>query len=159
MLHLRQILAPTDFSEHSDQALRSAAELARQFGAKLVLLHVVPSDILESISKAHVPPHPMDKVYEDLTQEVREQYARHVAPELRRAVEAEILVLPGVPFLEIIRTARVKGVGLIVMATHGRTGLSHALVGSVTEKVVRKAPCPVLSIRPVGVEAATAHAA
>lgn len=153
MLHLKQILAPTDFSEHSDQALRSAAELARQFGAKLVLLHVVPSDILESISKAHVPPHPMDKVYEDLTHEVREQYARHVAPELRRAVEAEILVLPGVPFLEIIRTARVKGVGLIVMATHGRTGLSHALVGSVTEKVVRKAPCPVLSIRPAGVEA------
>ncbi|MEK6718384.1 MAG: universal stress protein [candidate division NC10 bacterium] len=158
MLRLTQILAPTDFSEHSDGALRHAAELARQFGAKLVLLHVVSNEALESISKAHVPPHPVDKVYEDLDQETREQYANHVPPEVRKVLETEVLVLPGVPFLEIVRAARLKGVDLIVMATHGRTGLSHALVGSVTEKVVRKAPCPVLSIRPVGVEA-VAHAA
>ena len=158
MLRLTQILAPTDFSEHSDGALRHAAELARQFGAKLVLLHVVSNEALESISKAHIPPHPVDKVYEDLDQETREQYANHVPPEVRKVLETEVLVLPGVPFLEIVRAARLKGVDLIVMATHGRTGLSHALVGSVTEKVVRKAPCPVLSIRPVRVEA-VAHAA
>ena len=158
MLRLTQILAPTDFSEHSDGALRHAAELARQFGAKLVLLHVVSNETLESISKAHVPPHPVDKVYEDLDQETREQYANHVPPEMRKVLETEVLVLPGVPFLEIVRAARLKGVDLIVMATHGRTGLSHALVGSVTEKVVRMAPCPVLSIRPVRVEA-VAHAA
>lgn len=158
MLRLTQILAPTDFSEHSSYALRHAAELARQFGAKLVLIHVVPNETLEAISKAHVPPHPVDKVYEDLSQEIREQYARHVPPEVRKTLETEILVLPGVPFLEIIRAARLKGADLIVMATHGRTGLSHALVGSVTEKVVRRAPCPVLSVRPVRVEA-VAHAA
>ncbi len=158
MLRLTQILVPTDFSEHSDGALRHAAELARQFGAKLVLLHVVSNETLESISKAHVPPHPVDKVYEDLDQETREQYANHVPPEVRKVLETEVLVLPGVPFLEIVRAARLKGVDLIVMATHGRTGLSHALVGSVTEKVVRMAPCPVLSIRPVRVEA-VAHAA
>ena len=158
MLRLTQILAPTDFSEHSDGALRHAAELARQFGAKLVLLHVVSNETLESISKAHVPPHPVDKVYEDLDQETREQYANHVPPEVRKVLETEVLVLPGVPFQEILRVARIKEVDLIVMATHGRTGLSHALVGSVTEKVVRMAPCPVLSIRPVRVEA-VAHAA
>lgn len=158
MLRLTQILAPTDFSEHSNEALRHAAELARQFGAKMILLHVVSNEALESISKAHVPPHPVDQVYEDLAQEIREQYTRHVAPEVRKTLETEILVLPGAPSLEIVRAARLKGVDLIVMATHGRTGLSHALVGSVTEKVVRKAPCPVLSIRPVGVEA-IAHAA
>jgi nucleotide-binding universal stress UspA family protein len=153
MLPLRRILAPTDFSEHSDRALRSAAEMARQFGAKLFLLHVVSSEALERIAKAHVQPHPVDRVYEDLTQEIREQYVTHVPPEIRKSLETEILVLPGVPFLEIIRVARMKGVDLIVMATHGRTGLSHVLMGSVTEKVVRKAPCPVVSIRPVGVEA------
>jgi len=152
MLPLKRILAPTDFSEHSDHALRSAAEMARQFGAKLLLLHVVSNEALESISKAHVPLHPVDSVYEDLTQEISEQYLTHVPPEIRKALETEILVLPGVPFLEIIRVARLKGVDLIVMATHGRTGLSHALMGSVTEKVVRKAPCPVFSIRPAGVE-------
>lgn len=153
MLPLKRILAPTDFSEPSNHALRSAAEMARQFEAKLLLLHVVSNEALESISKAHVPPHPVDRVYEDLSQEIHEQYLTYVPPEIRKATETEILVLPGVPFLEIIRVARLKGVDLIVMATHGRTGLSHALMGSVTEKVVRKAPCPVLSIRPVGVEA------
>jgi nucleotide-binding universal stress UspA family protein len=152
MLDLSQILAPTDFSEHSSHAIRYAAGLARQLGAKLVLLHVVSNEALESISKAHVPPHPVDKVYEELIHEVREQYDACVTPEVRRPLEIEILVLPGVPFLEIIRAAQVKGADLIVMATHGRTGLSHALMGSVTEKVVRKASCPVLSIRPVGVE-------
>jgi nucleotide-binding universal stress UspA family protein len=154
MLHLKRILAPTDFSEHSNHALRYAAGLAQQFGATLVLLHVVSNEALESISKAHVPPVPVDKVYEDLTREIHEQYAMHVASEVRKALEIEILVLPGAPFVEIIRVARLKGADVIVMATHGRTGLSHALVGSVTEKVVRKAPCPVLSIRPVGSEAA-----
>jgi len=153
MLRVSRILAPTDFSEYSDHALRSAAEIARQFGAKLCLLHVVSNEALESIAKAHVPPYPVDRVYEDLTQEIREQFVNRVPPEIRKAVETEILVLPGVPFLEIIRVARMKGVDLIVMATHGRTGLSHVLMGSVTEKVVRKAPCPVLSIRPVEVEA------
>jgi universal stress protein A len=152
MLDLSQILAPTDFSEHSSHAIRYAAGLARQLGAKLVLLHVVSNEGLESISKAHVPPHPVDKVYEELIHEAREQYDACVTPEVRRALEIEVLVLPGVPFLEIIRAAQVKGADLIVMATHGRTGLSHALMGSVTEKVVRKASCPVLSIRPVGAE-------
>ena len=152
MSHLSQILAPTDFSEHSSHALGYAADLARRFGAKLLLLHVVATEALESISKAHVPVHPVDLVYENLRQEVREQYIEYVALDVRKAVETEILIFPGVPFLEIVHVARLKGVDLIVMATHGRTGLSHALMGSVTEKVIRKAPCPVLSIRPVGVE-------
>jgi nucleotide-binding universal stress UspA family protein len=154
MLQLSQILVPTDFSDHSDHAIRYVAGLARQLGARLILLHVVPDETLESISKAHVPPHPVDKVYEDLIQDIRKQFSTHTAPEVRRALEVEFLVLPGVPCLEIIRAARLKGADLIVMATHGRTGLSHALMGSVTEKVIRKAPCPVLSIRPAGVEAA-----
>lgn len=152
MLQPKQILAPTDFSENSSQAIRYAAGLARKFGARLLLLHVVSSDALEDISKAHMPPHPVDRVYEDLTQEVHEQYAKHVSPEVREGLEIETLVLHGAPFLEIVHAARLKEVDLIVMATHGRTGLSHALLGSVTEKVVRKAPCPVLSIRPVGAE-------
>ncbi len=156
MPNLTRILAPTDFSEHSSHAIPYAAGMAQQFGGKLILLHVVSSETLMSISKAHVPPHPVDQVYEDLAQQIREQYTTHVPPQTRKAVETEILVLPGVPFQEILRAAALKAVDLIVMATHGRTGLSHALMGSVTEKVVRKAPCPVLSIRPVGVEARAA---
>lgn len=158
MLHLRTILAPTDFSEQSNLAIRYAAGLARRFGAKLILLHVVADDALEGIAKAHVPPYPVDKVYEDLTQEVHEQFVTHVAREVRKGLEIEVVVAPGVAFLEIIHTARLREADLIVMATHGRTGLSHTLMGSVTEKVVRKAPCPVVSLRPVGVEAAACAA-
>ncbi len=76
-----------------------------------------------------------------------------VTPDVRAGLEMKVLVLPGNPQLEIVRVAQQRGVDLIVMATHGRTGLSHALSGSVTERVVRNAPCPVLSLRPVGVEA------
>jgi universal stress protein A len=158
MLHLRTLLAPTDFSKHSDHAIRYAAEMARQFGAALVLLHIVTDDILRDISKTHVPPHPVDKVHEDLTKEAREQYVRNVMPDVRKDLDVTILVLSGEPPLEIVHTAELRGVDLIVMATHGRTGLSHALMGSVTEKVIRKAPCPVLSLRPVGMEA-TVYAA
>lgn len=152
MLHLTQILVPTDFSEHSSRALGYAAALARRLGAKLVLLHVVASEALENLAKAHAPPHPVDLVYEDLGLKVREQFVKDVAPGVRKTLETETLVLPGVPFLEILRVAGVRRVDLIVMATHGRSGLSHALMGSVTEKVIRRAPCPVLSIRPAGAE-------
>jgi nucleotide-binding universal stress UspA family protein len=154
MLHLRHILAPTDFSNHSNHAIRYAAELARQFGATLALLHVVTDDVLEDISKTHVPLHPVDKVYEDLAQEVREQYARNITPDVRKELDVRIIVLSGDPALEIVHTAQLREVDCIVMATRGRTGLSHALMGSVTEKVVRKAPCPVLSLRPVEMETA-----
>ncbi len=148
MLQLTRILAPTDFSEHSNHALGYAADLARQFRARLVLVHVVSNDALESISKAHVPPHPVDKVYEDLTQEVREQYAKHVAPEVRKFLETEILVLPGVPYLEIVCAARVKGVDLIVMATHGRSGIGRWAYGSVAQKVLHGGSSPILLVRP-----------
>ncbi len=73
MLHLRQILAPTDFSGHSNEAIQYAVGLARQFEARLVLLHIVTDVALEGISKARIPPHPVDKVFEDLAQEIHEQ--------------------------------------------------------------------------------------
>jgi nucleotide-binding universal stress UspA family protein len=148
MLPLKMILAPTDFSRHSNHAIRYAAELARQFGATLVLLHIVTDDVLQDISKTHIPPHPVDKVFEDLTQEAREQYARCVMQDVKDGLDVKFLVLSGDPPLQIVDTAERRGVDLIVMATHGRGGLSHALMGSVTEKVVRKAACPVLSLRP-----------
>jgi universal stress protein A len=156
MLPLRTILAPTDFSRHSNHAIRYASELARQFGATLVLLHILTDDVLQHISRTHVPPHPVDKVYEDLAQEIREQYARSVMPDARKGLGVEILVLSGDPSLEIVHTAERRPVDLIVMATHGRTGLRHIMIGSVTVKVVRKAACPVLSLRPVEKKAAYA---
>ena len=148
MIELKRILVPTDFSEFSQQAVRYGCELANRFSAELHVIHVaqdafpiVPEAGMLSVSHDDY----MARVIESATKLLGDVpdaslYTRPVT----RSVEA------GVPFVEIIRYARQKQMDLIVMSTHGRTGLVHMLMGSVAEKVVRKAPCPVLTIRPKG---------
>ena len=152
MLTIKRILAPTDLSPFAAVGLRAAADLARKLGSKLMILHVLPDEELTALAKGHVPPRPVDLIYEDKEFEVREYFKTEVPEVLRRGVQVEVMIVPGVPFLEVVRTARHREADMVVMATHGRTGLKHAFLGSVTEKVLRKAPCPVLSIRPEGHE-------
>lgn len=134
---VRHILLATDFSASSDAALRVARDYARHFGARLHILHVVrPGE------EPTVPP-PLSKLAQDLGSNLS----------TRTAVES------GSPASEIVRYAERHGVDLIVVGTHGRTGVTRALLGSVAERVVRTAPCPVLSVPreprgPVAVEAA-----
>ncbi len=146
MIDLRRILVPTDFSKNSENALRYAVAFADKFAAELHLLHVVQDLALfipDTVAVSPIAAPPVDQltaaVREGLLKVVREHglEGRPVCPEVRE----------GVPFHEIIRYAKDKDVDLIVMGTHGRTGLAHVLLGSVTEKVVRKAPCPVLTVR------------
>jgi nucleotide-binding universal stress UspA family protein len=144
MIKLERILIPTDFSEYSKQASKYACELAGRFTAELHLLHVVQPIIL-SESGGLLPPDVVigeegpRKALEELKEPGFDQAAR-VIREIRT----------GTPFVEIVRYARDNDIDLIVMGTHGRSGLIHALMGSVAEKVVRKAPCPVLTVRPEG---------
>ena len=152
MLTIKRILAPTDLSPFAAVGLRAAADLARRLDAKLMILHVLPDEELTALAKAHVPPRPVDLIYEDKEFEVRKNFKDEVPEALRRGVQVEIMIVPGVPFLEIVRTAHHREADLIVRATYGRTGLTHARLGSVTEKVLRQSPCPVLSIRPAGHE-------
>ena len=145
-MNIRHILAPTDFSDYSKQALRDASELAQTFGATLALLHVVePSPYLGEFT----PPPMGEDLLDDLEQQARAKLAR-ILPEAQQAkIEMPRSVVMGSPSLKIVETAEAEHVDLIVMATHGPTGLSHLLIGSVTERVVHTAPCPVLTIRPV----------
>jgi nucleotide-binding universal stress UspA family protein len=144
-MDIRHILAPTDFSDYSKKVLSDALELARTFGAKLSLLHVVePSPYLGEFT----PPTMGADLLSDLERQASDELAR-MLPEAQNAqIEVTRSVVIGSPFRKIIETAEAEHVDLIVMATHGRTGLSHLLIGSVTERVVRTAPCPVLTIRP-----------
>jgi universal stress protein A len=144
-MDIRHILAPTDFSDYSKQALREAFELTRTFGARLSLLHVVePSPYLGEFT----PPTMGADLLGDLERQASAALAR-VLPEAQQAtIEVTRAVVMGSPSLKIVETAEAEHVDLIVMATHGRTGLSHLLIGSVAERVVRTAPCPVLTIRP-----------
>jgi universal stress protein A len=145
-MDIRHILAPTDFSEYSKKAISDALELAQTFGAKLSLLHVV-----------ELPPYPIEgfvppTMGADLLGDLERQASAELAQVLPDAQEAKVevtrAVAIGSPSQKIVETAEAEHVDLIVMATHGRTGLSHLLIGSVAERVVRTAPCPVLTIRP-----------
>lgn len=144
-MDIRHILAPTDFSDYSKKALSDALELARTFGAKLTLLHVVePSPYLGEFT----PPAAGADLVNNLERQASAALAR-MLPEAQRAqIEVIRSVVIGSPLRKIVEAAEAKHVDLIVMATHGRTGLSHLLIGSVAERVVRTAPCPVLTIRP-----------
>jgi nucleotide-binding universal stress UspA family protein len=137
-----RILHPTDFLEHSTYALGIAADLARQSQASLLILHTVPSLIAADVS------------YGEVARDVEpEGYQDQIMSDLRRSVPApagitvEYLVVEGSPATQINRVARERSCDLIVMGTHGRTGVSHLLAGSVAEGVVRTAPCPVLTAK------------
>ena len=154
MRQIRQILAPTDFSECSKQAIAYAYELAQAFGATLVLLHVVeelPAYI------GFIPPGGAAMLRADLERQARLDLAQ-VVPEAEAAeVEVTRQVVVGSPSHEIVQVAAAEKVDLIVIATHGRTGFSHLVMGSVAERVVRTAPCPVMTIRPMAVTAEHGH--
>jgi nucleotide-binding universal stress UspA family protein len=145
MMRLDRILVPTDFSECAAQAIEYASEFAIRFNAKLQVLHVVPEPVTPYTSGIPLPKEAMHPEIPAAKELDSLQVPRSdEIPHLERAIEM------GVPFVEIVRHARQKNIDLIVIGTHGRTGLDQMLMGSVAEKVVRKAPCPVLTVRPEG---------
>jgi nucleotide-binding universal stress UspA family protein len=139
---LKRIVVTTDFSEASKKAFPYSVALARKFEASLLLLYVVPAHLPVELSYIGI-------VLEErrLMEEARERLPRFRQAEFDPHWRVDTLVLNGAPAQEICRTAEAERSDLIVMATHGHTGLKHFLLGSVTENVVRHAPCPVLVVR------------
>ncbi len=143
---VRKILVPIDFSHHSQEAIRWAVDLAQRYDAtSLTLVHVI-----QPIPWPTSPDGMLAMTGELITQ-MRDALAlalegarREVAA---KGVPVETALLDGVPSTEVVELARRGGFDLIVIGTHGRTGIKHALLGSVAEKVVRKASCPVLTVR------------
>ena len=147
MVSIRRILAPTDFSDSSAPAVRYAAEMAETFSAELILLHVVQD--LALVLPDAVMPTPMPAA--DLTQLIdaaRTGLANQIAALGLARLNPRTEVRVGSPTAEIDAAAKDLGADLLCISTHGRTGLAHLLLGSVAEKVVRHAPCPVLIVRP-----------
>jgi nucleotide-binding universal stress UspA family protein len=146
MIDLRLILVPTDFSKSSDNALKYAAAFAEKFGAEVLLLHVV-QDVSLFIPEAVLAAPPLMPPVEQFLIAAREALDRTVRALNLPGLAIRSEVSEGVPYEEIVRLARERDVDLIVMGTHGHTGLAQVLLGSICEKVVRRAPCPVLSVR------------
>ena len=142
-----RILFPTDFSDLAPDALRYARELVETFDAQLYLLHVVDeaSQHWGTMGPESLPVSPPIEDLLALAQTRMAKFRAEHLPEMKRPPITHVAI--GRPFAEIIAYARENGVDLIVMATHGRGAISHVLLGSTTEKVVRKANCAVLTIR------------
>lgn len=145
MYSIRKILVPVDFSDYSKKALNFAVDFAVTNKAKLYLVYVVepliyPADF--SMGQVNIP-----SIDNDLTERAKSELEMLIKNEIAGKVDSEALIKSGKPFVEIIETASEKDIDLIIIATHGHTGVEHLLFGSTAEKVVRKAPCPVLTIR------------
>ena len=146
MIALKNILLPTDFSEPTLQATQYAVALARHFHATLHLLHVIEDPVVYlPIFESY--PLPTPQQFETYAEDRLENL---ILDQDREGLEIETHWQHGRPFPEIIRFAARWNVDLIVMGTHGRGIAAHFLLGSVAEKVVRQANCPVLTVRPEG---------
>jgi nucleotide-binding universal stress UspA family protein len=139
MLPIRTILHPTDFSPQSAHAYQLACALARDYRARLVLLHVHPPEIV--YGEGYVLPPDPAVVLKELEQELD-----HLPPP-DPGIRVDRVFKEGDPVTDILATARETGCDLIVMGTHGRTGVGRLLMGSVAEAVLRRAPCPVLTLK------------
>jgi nucleotide-binding universal stress UspA family protein len=144
MINLKRILVPSDFSECSDAAVRYGLELARKFGAKLYLLHVVQDPATQPWGTEGFAV-PLLEAVEQWQKDAKIRLENSIPADDRANTSAFCAIAS--PFPEILRFAADNEIDLIVMGTHGRGGVSHVLLGSLAEKVVRRAPCPVLTVR------------
>jgi len=148
MIALDKILIPTDFGPASETALRYGRELARRFGAELQVLNVVGNVYLAAANGygggIGVPP----QLQEEIEEGARKQLEKLLDDEDRVELRATARVVThNTPAAAIVDYARANGIGLIVLGTHGRGAFAHVFMGSVAERVVRTAPCPVLTVR------------
>lgn len=144
MLKIQKVLVPTDFSPVSARVLQYGSDMARAFGASLLVVHVVPPSAYPLINVAGMGHFP------NLREEIRkrcEQEMQDLLAKTDAGLQPVSCVIEGVPFTEILELATREKVDLIVMGTHGHTGLKHMVLGSTAERVVRMAACPVLTLR------------
>lgn len=143
-MDIRTILVPVDFSDHSAEALKQAVELAKSFGAAIHLLHCYP------INVGGISPYGL-VLPDNFSLQLRTAAARKLSEWSEKAtaegVAVEEILTPMLPSETISSTAQERGADLIVMGTRGLTGLKHVMLGSVAERTIRIAPCPVLTVK------------
>jgi nucleotide-binding universal stress UspA family protein len=145
MREIKRILFATDFSEGSDFAFDYAKTLAEKCGARLLLVHVISEPV--DLRGFYVPHISFDSLEEEIRESAEKMMGSFCKENLKDFDDYETLVTPGIPYETIIEQAQVNSVDMIIMGTHGRSGLDHVLFGSTAEKVVRKSPLPVMTIK------------
>lgn len=145
MKDFKTILFATDFSDSSDYAFQYAYSLARKFEARLLLVHVINEPV--DLRGFYVPHISFEKLEEEIEEGAKKMMEKFCRTHIRDYDNYETLIVPGIPYDEVIKKATENSADLIVLGTHGRTGLDHVLFGSTAEKIVRKSPVPVMTIR------------
>ena len=149
MIQIRRLLLPTDFSDFAAPAADYAREFAERFNAELHLLHVLETQVTTTkFMMGLTIPERIEESAQEATAKLKQLYDDDWSSGQSIVYDTA----QGVPFAQIIKYSRDKEIDMIVMGTHGRTGLPHVFIGSVAERVVRHAVCPVLTIRPTGHE-------
>lgn len=147
MKTVRRILHPSDFSRASGAAFMKSIETAKDSEAELLILHVLSTAAIPVAPEGYMSPKAYEELYASARNWAQKQLDALVAKARRAGVRATGLLLDGVPYDQIVRAARGKRADLIVIGTHGRTGLAKLFLGSVAARVVATAPCPVLTVR------------
>ena len=142
---IKKVLVPIDFSDYSKSALNYAADFALKFNAEMILIYVVepviyPPDF--SMGQIAIP-----SINTEWDMKAKEELDKLADTEISNSITVKTIIKTGKPFIEVIETASEEDVDIIIIASHGHSGMEHILFGSTAEKVVRKAPCPVLTLR------------
>lgn len=146
-VNVRHILVPVDFSENTPAILDWAAHLAGEHGSKVTLLHAYHLPVeFQQLEGAYLPP----DFWQSVRTEAENSLRRFAADLEQRKIRVETAVCEGYAATVIVEEAATRGADLIVIGTHGRSGFKHLLLGSIAERVVQKAPCPVLTVKAAG---------
>jgi nucleotide-binding universal stress UspA family protein len=144
-MQINHILVPIDFSRDAEDAINMAISLAKELGARITLMHVI-HDVYVGVGEmaAALPA----SYYEEIEEDVKREVQTYLSKVVEAGLQGDSIVVHGVPFQSILDTIADQHIDLVIMGTHGRTGLKHVLLGSVAEKVIRMATCPVMVTRP-----------
>ena len=146
-IEVRKILAPVDFSDNTPPILEWSAHLAEEHDSTIVLLHAYHLPVeFQQLEGAYLPP----DFWASVRAEAEESLARYAADLTAKGLRVETAVCEGYAATVIVEEAAERDIDLIVIGTHGRSGFKHLLLGSIAERVVHKAPCPVLTVRAQG---------
>lgn len=145
MKNMEKILLACDFSDNSREACDYALMLARKFEAKLILIHVINEPV--DLRGFYVPHISFERLEKEIEEGATTMMSKFCSTALADFTNYETCIISGIPYDEILKKAEDEQVGLIVLGTHGRTGVDHFLFGSTAERVVRTAGCPVLTVR------------
>jgi universal stress protein A len=141
----KKIVCPVDFSEFTDEIIVYGVNIATKFDAELHLLHVIPNLNYFTPYESFLTPENLVAMERNIEKEIEKDFQKTIK---KIAMPVKKAIRTGITFVEILDYIKTEKVDLVVMGTHGRSGFEHILLGSVAEKIIRRSPCPVLTVRP-----------